>query len=304
MLRLSARRVIAVTVAVAALALISATSARAGTDITGDPASASAPIEILGSPLPASGAAGAPGAIAEAVWFKDLAATSATSVDFTWLFVDANGAVIGEEQTSARGRFAPNVPVEHSVTADAHLTGYATGDALFIGDDQTNLYDPVDHVLVMVDNATFADGSAWHADARRSNASPPVLSADPSVNAAHLRITRVASARANSEYDRVETRLSFANDSEKRIDAVLFTYTFYDVDGNVLFQQPALVRGAYAHGAVSTLNPSTGVSIRGVVMNGGSVWMGWGSRPQYVARIVVGVDAIRYSDGTLWTKSG
>jgi hypothetical protein len=35
-------------------------------------------------------------------------------------------------------------------------------------------------------------------------------------------------------------------------------------------------------------------------MDGGSVWMGWGSRAEYVARIVVGVDAILYSDGTTW----
>jgi hypothetical protein len=240
----------------------------------------------------------------EAVWFKDLAATPATSVDFTWLFVDANGAVIGEEQTSTRGRFAPNVVVERSASADAHLLGYATGDSLYIGDDETNLYDPVDHVIVMVDNATFADGSAWHASVRQTNAAPPRLLVDPSVSASHLRITRIASARANSQYDRVETRLSFANDSEKRIDAIEFTYTFYDVDGNVIFQQPTIVRGAYAHGAVSTLNPSTGVSVRGVMMNGGSIWMGWGSHPQYVARIVVGVDAIRYTDGTLWNNNG
>jgi hypothetical protein len=303
MLLPSACRLSAVAVAVVALALTNPGRAFAATDIAGSPASASAPIEILGSPLPSSAAGSAPGAVAEPLWFEDLAATPATSIDFTWLFVDANGAVIGEEQTSTRGRFAPDVPVERSASAYAHLTGYASGESLFIGDDQTNLYDPVDHVVVMVDNATFADGSAWHADARRSNASPPQLSSDPSVSAAHIRITRVASARANSQYDRVETRLSFANDSEKRIDAIQFDYTFYDVDGNVLFQQPALVRGAYAHGAVSTLNPSTGVSVRGVVMNGGSLWMGWGSHPEYVARIVVGVDAIRYSDGTIWTKT-
>lgn len=304
MLRSFAGRVIAFTVTVAAFAMITAACAPAATDLTGDPASASAPIQILANPLPSSAAADTPGMVDEAVWFKDIAATPATSVDFTWLFVDANGAVIGEEQTSTHGRFAPNVPVERSASADAHLTGFASGESLYIGDDETNLYDPVDHVIVMVDNASFADGSTWHAKVRQSNALPPRLSSDPSVTAAHLRITRIESARANSQYDRVETRLSFANDSAKRIDAIEFTYTFYDLDGNVLFQQPAIVRGAYAHGAVSTLNPSTAVFVRGVVMNGGSVWMGWGSRPQYVARIVVGVDAIRYSDGTIWSKNG
>jgi hypothetical protein len=304
MLRLCTRRVIAFTVAVAALAVLTCTRAPAATDITGDPASASAPIEILGNPLASSTAPQTPGMVDEAVWFKDIAATPATSVDFTWLFVDGNGAVIGEEQTSTHGRFAPNVPVERSAPADAHVTGYASGESLYVGDEDTNLFDPVDHVVIMVDNATFADGSAWHADARRSNALPPRLSYDPSASAAHVRITRIASARANDQYDRVETRLSFANEGTKRIDAIQFTYTFYGLDGSVLYQQPALVRGANAHGAVSTLNPSTRVIVRGVVMNGGSVWLGWGSRPQYVANIVVGVDAIRYSDGTIWTKNG
>jgi hypothetical protein len=37
-------------------------------------------------------------------------------------------------------------------------------------------------------------------------------------------------------------------------------------------------------------------------MNGGSVWLGWGDA-QYVARITVGVDAIRFADGTIWTSA-
>jgi hypothetical protein len=301
MLRLYVCRAFALTITVVGLAVITSTSAPAATDIAGDAASATAPIEIIGNPLPSSFAAGGPGTIDEAAWFENTAATAATSIDFTWLFVDANGAVIGEEQTSTRGRFAPNVPVERSETSDAHFSGYALGESLFIADEDTNLYDPVDHVIVMIDNATFADGSAWHARTRQSNALPPQLTYDPSVAAAHLRITRIQSTRANSQYDRVDTRLSFTNDSAKRIDAVEFTYTFYNLDGDVIFQQPAVVRGAYAHGAVSTLNPSTLIRVRGVVMDGGSIWVGWGSRPQYVAKIVVGVDAIQYSNGTMWS---
>jgi hypothetical protein len=303
MLRLSAYRAIAVTAAVVVLAVITASSAPAATDIVGVPDPAAGPIEILGNPLPASGASDSPGRIDEAVAFENTAAAPATSIDFTWLFVDANGAVVGEEQTSTRGRFAPNVPVESSAAADAHLTGYSTGDSLYIDDEDTNLYDPVDHVIVVIDNATFADGSAWHGDARRSNALPPQLQYEPSVTAAHLRITRIRTARADRQYDSIDTLLSFANDSTKRIDAIEFTYTFYDPDGSMLLAQPVLVRGAYPHG-VSTLNPATRVRVRGVVMDGGSVWMGWGSHPQYVAKIVVGVDAIRYSDGTVWNSNG
>jgi hypothetical protein len=301
MLRPYPCRAIALSVTVAALAIITAASAPAATDITGDSASATAPIEILGNSLPSSAASGAPGAIDEGVSFKNLASSPATSIDFTWFFVDANGAVIGEEQTSTRGRFAPNVPVERGTTADAHLTGYASGESLYIGDEDTNLYEPVEHVVVMIDNATFADGSAWHARTRQSNALPPQMSSDPSATAAHIRITRIHPARANSQYDRVDTLLSFANDSTKRIAAIEFTYDFYNLDGNMIFQQSAVVRGAYAHGAVSTLNPSTRIRSRGVVMDGGSVWMGWGSSAEYVAKIVVGVGAIRYSDGTMWS---
>lgn len=293
-------RAIALSVTVAALAVITAASAPAATDLSGDPASATAPIEILGSLAPSSAAAGAPGTIVEGVSFKNVAAAPATSIDFTWLFLDANGAAIGEEQTSTRGRFAPNVPVERGTTADAHFTGYASGESLYIGDEDTNLYEPVDHIVVMIDNATFADGSAWHARTRQSNALPPEMTHDSSATAAHIRITRIRPARANSQYDRVDTLLSFANDSTKRIAAIEFTYAFYNLDGSVIFQQSAIVRGAYAHGAVSTLNPSTRIRSRGVVMDGGSVWMGWGSRAEYVARIVVGVDAILYSDGTTW----
>jgi hypothetical protein len=304
MLRLWVRRALAFTVTAAALAAITTAPAKAGTDITGDPMSGSGPIEILASPLAAAAAGTSPGTVAEPVRFEDLATSAATSVDFTWLFVDANGHVIGEAQSSARGRFAPNVPVEGSAPAAAHVTGYASGAALFIADEQTHLYDPVAHVIVMVDNAAFADGSAWHADYLQSNALPPEFAYDASVAAAHLRITRIQTSRDPDQYDRIAARLSFANEGTKRIDAVEFTYTFYGLDGSVLFAQPALVRGAYAHGAVSTLNPSTRVSVKGVVMNGGSLWLGWGSHPQYVASIVVGVDAIRYSDGTIWTKNG
>ncbi len=300
MLRLSACRAIACCLVAATFALAGATPAPAATVIAGDAASARAPIEILGNSSPSSAASGAPGTIAEAVWFENIAATPATSIDFTWLFVDANGAVIGEEQTSTRGRFQPYVPVERNATSDAHFSGYASGESLYIGDEDTNLYDPVDHVVVMIDNATFADGSTWHARSRQSNALPPQGESDPSVSAAHLRITRIASTRAASLYDRFDTRFSFANDSSKRIDAIEFTYTFYDIDGDIILQQPAVVRGAYPRGAVSTLNPATRIRVRGVVMDGGSVWMGWGSRPQYVAKIVIGVDAIRYSDGTIW----
>jgi len=300
MLRLYAFRAIALTAIVAALAIITAASAPAATNMAGDPASATAPIEILGNLLPSSAAAGSPGTIDEGVSFENRAAAPATSIDFTWLFVDANGAVIGEEQTSTRGRFAPNVPVERNGTADAHFTGYASGESLYIGDEDTNLYEPVDHVVVMIDNATFSDGTTWHARTRQSNALPPRMTYDTSASAAHIRITRIRPARANSQYDRVDTLLSFANDSAKRIAAIEFTYAFYNLDGNVIFQQSAVVRGAYAHGAISTLNPSTRIRSRGVVMDRGSVWMGWGSRAEYVAKIVAGVDAIRYSDGTTW----
>jgi len=70
----------------------------------------------------------------------------------------------------------------------------------------------------------------------------------------------------------------------------------------VIQHQTALVRGAYPHGAIATLNPATRITYRGVVMNGGSVWLGWGDA-QYVARITVGVDAIRFADGTIWTSA-
>lgn len=286
------RRAVASAVIVMLLTLGTASRAPAATDLTQASESGSGPIQIL-SPSPFT-----------SVRFEDLDAAAATSVDFTWLFVDANGAVIAEAETSAHGRFAPNVPAEGSAPAAERTSGYASGNSLYLGDEVSHIYVPIQHVIVAVDNATFSDGTAWHADTRQSNAAPPLLAADESVGDAHLRITRIQSERSADRYDAVDARFSFANEGKKHIDAVQFTYTFYGLDGSVLYTQPALVRGAYAHGAVSTLNPSTRVSVRGVVMNGGSVWLGWGSRAQYVASIVVGVDAIRYSDGTIWTKDG
>ena len=303
MLRLHPRRALALTVALAGLAVITATAAPAATDVSGDPASATAPIEILGNPLPSAAAGDTPRTISEEVSFKNNAAVAATSIDFTWLFLDANGAVIGEQKTATHGRFAPNASIERNAASAAHVPGYASGEALFVGDEDTNVYEPVGHVAVMIDNATFADGSAWHSKTRQSNAPATQMEHDPSATAAHIRITRIRPMRANSLYDRVDTLLSFANDSSKRIDAIEFTYTFYDVDGNVIFQQPAIVRGAYPHGAVSTLNAATRVRMKGVVMNGGSVWMGWGDSAEYVAKIVAGVNAIRYSDGSNWNAN-
>lgn len=275
----------------------------AATDESGDPASATAPIEVLGDPLPSNAADRGPRTVTEAVAFKNNAAVAATSIDFTWLFLDANGAIIGEQRTEARGRFAPNASIRGNAAAAAHVPGYASGAALFVGDEDTNIYEPVGHVAVMIDNAAFSDGSAWHSKTRQSNAPPTRMEHDASATAARIRITRIKPARANSLYDRVDTLISFANDSTKRIDAIEFEYAFYDTDGNVIFQQPAVVRGAYAHGAISTLNPATRVRMKGVVMSGGSVWMGWGDSAAYVAKIVVGVNRIRYSDGSTWTAS-
>jgi hypothetical protein len=284
-------------VAFAALTAFTTTSAPAATDLTGDLASATSPIEVIGSPVPSASAnSSEPTAISEDVAFEDRASVAATAVDFTWFFVDANGAVIAEEQTSTRGRFTPNVP-ERNAAAAAHLTGYTSGESLYIGDEGTNDYVPVDHVAVMVDNATFAS-SAWHAGTRESNALPPQLLSDSSARSAHIRITRIRVDRASNRYDRVDTLLSFANDNQKRINAIQFTYSFYDLNGNLIFLQPAVVRAAYAHGAISTLNSSSRVRSKGVVMNRGSVWMGWGDRAEYVSKIVVGVGAIQYSDGT------
>jgi hypothetical protein len=299
MRRLHACRAAFLTVAVATLTLLGAGSAPAATDVVETPGSATAPIEILGNPLPSAAADTTPRVIDEGIAFRNLAAAPATSIDFTWDFIDANGAVVGEERTSARGRFGHDVPVEQD--AAVRFPGYASGESLYVADEDTNAFDPVDHLAVAIDNATFADGSAWHGKTRSSNALPPQLVHDPSTTAAHVRITRIQSSRANSLYDRVDTLLSFANDGPKRIDAIEFTYAFYDLDGDVLFQQPVVVRGAYGHGAVSTLNPSTRVRCKGVVTDGGSVWVGWGSRAQYVAKIVIGVDAIGYSDGTIWS---
>jgi hypothetical protein len=288
-------------VAIAALTAFTATSAPAATDLAEDAASATSPIEVLGDPVPSANAS-APTTINEDVAFENRAAVTATSVDFTWDFIDANGAVIAEEQTSTRGRFRPHVP-ERNTAAAAHLTGYTSGESLYIGDAETNAYVPVDHVAVMIDNATFADGSVWHAGTRESNALPPQLLSDSSARSAHIRITRIRSERASSRYNGVDTVLSFANDGNKRIDAIKFTYSFYDLNGNLIFLQPAVVRGAYAHGAVSTLNAASRVRMKGVVLRRGSVWLGWGDRADYVAKIVVGVGAIQYSDGTIWTAN-
>ena len=296
------RRAVAVTIAAIAIAAMTVASAPAATDIAADPASAAAPIEILSNQLPASATSAAPGPLDENVAFRDLAGTPATSVDFTWLFIDANGAVVGEQRTSTRGSFAPNV-AERSAGAAAHFSGYASGTSLYVADEDTNLYDPIDHVMVSVDNATFADGSSWHGTSRLADALPPAMTYDPSAAAAHIRITRIAPVRAKSLYDRVDTLLSFANDNAKRIDTIEFTYSFRDLDGNEIDRRPVVVRGAYAHGSISTLNPATRVRFKGVVMKRGSVWMGWGSKAQYVAKISVGVDAIRYADGTTWSAN-
>ncbi len=275
--------------------------APAATDEIASAATGVAPIEILGNPSPPNGGDSAPRTMDAGVAFENHAATPATSIDFTYLFIDANGAAVGEEHTSTRGRFAPRVPIAGDRSATAHFPGYASGSVLYVGDQDTNLYEPIEHILVSVDNATFADGSKWQGKTRESSALPPQTTHDPSTDAAHIRILRIVSRRADSLYDRVDTALSFANDNEKRIDAIQFAYTFYDRDGNVIQHQTALARGAYPRGAISTLNPSTRITYRGVVIDGGSVWLGWGDAAQYVARITAGVDAIRFADGTVWT---
>jgi hypothetical protein len=295
------RRAFALLVGLVASAAFTSAPAPAGTDVTSSPASGNAPIEILGNPSPPNGDS-APRTMDAGVAFENRAATPATSIDFTYLFVDANGAAVGEEHTSTRGRFAPQIPIERDRSASAHFPGYATGSVLYVGDQDTSIYEPIEHIIVSVDDATFADGSKWQGKTRESSALPPQTTHDPSTDAAHIRILSIASQRAVSLYDRVDTALSFANDNEKRIDAIQFVYTFYDRDGNVIQRQTALARGAYPHGAISTLNPSTRITFRGVVMNGGSVWLGWGDSAQYVARITAGVDAIRFADGTIWTS--
>ncbi len=283
------RRLAALLVALAACAALTTAPAPAGTDETSGPASGASPIEILSSTADAG------------LTFENHAAAAATSIEFTYLLIDGNGAAIGEEHTSTRGRFAPQVAIVHDRAASAHFPSYASGSVLYAGDQDTNLYEPIAHILVSVDDATFADGSKWQGKTRETSALPPQTTHDPSTDAAHIRILRIVSQRANSLYDRVDTALSFANDNEKRIDAIQFAYTFYDRDGNPIQHQTALVRGAYPHGAISTLNTSTRITFRGVVMNGGSVWLGWGDAAQYVARITAGVDAIRFADGTIWT---
>ena len=285
------RRVSALLVGLALSAAITTAPAPAGTDETSSAADGASPIEILS------------GTAAAGMAFENHAATAATSIDFTYLFVDANGAAIGEEHTSTRGRFAPQVAIEGNRAASARFPNYASGSVLYVGDQDTNAYEPIEHIIVSVDDATFADGSKWQGKTRESSALPPQTTHDPSTDAAHIRILRIASQRADSLYDRVDTSLSFANDNEKRIDAIQFAYTFYDRDGDVIQHQTALVRGAYPHGAISTLNPSTRITFRGVVMNGGSVWLGWGDAAQYVARITASVDAIRFADGTIWTST-
>jgi hypothetical protein len=295
------RRAFALLVGLAASAAFTCAPAPAGTDVTSSGASGAAPIQILGNPSPPNGADSAPRTMDAGVSFENHATSPATSIDFTYLFIDANGAAVGEEHTSTRGRFAPQIAIESSRAASAHFPGYASGSVLYVGDQDTNIYEPIEHIIVSVDDATFADGSKWQGKTRDSSASPPQTTHDPSTDAGHIRILRIASRRANSVYDRVDTSLSFANDNEKRIDAIQFAYTFYDRDGNVIQHQTALARGAYPHGAISTLNPSTRITFRGVVVNGGSVWLGWGDSAQYVARITAGVDAIRFADGTIWT---
>jgi hypothetical protein len=296
------RRAFALLIGLAASAAFTSAPAPGGTDVTSSRASGTAPIEILGNPSPPNGADSAPRTMDAGVAFENHATTPATSIDFTYLFIDANGAAVGEEHTSTRGRFAPQVAIEGDRAASAHFPGYASGSVLYVGDQDTNIYEPIEHIVVSVDDATFADGSKWQGKTRDSSASPPQTTHDPSADAAHIRILRITSQRANSLYDRVDTALSFANDNEKRIDAIQFAYTFYDRDGNVIQHQTALARGAYPHGAISTLNPSTRITFRGVVMDGGSVWLGWGDSAQYVARITASVDAMRFADGTIWTS--
>lgn len=298
------RRVAVLLLWLAASVAFTTGPAPAGTDVTSSAASGAAPIEILGDVTPATGADTGPRTIDAGVSFENHAATPATSIDFTYLFLDANGAAVGEEHTSARGRFAPQVPIERDAAAGAHFPGYSSGSVLYVGDQDTNIYEPIEHIVVSVDDATFADGSKWEGKTRDTSALPPQTTHDQSTDAAHIRILRIVSQRANSLYDRVNTALSFANDNEKGIDAIQFGYTFYDRDGNVIQHQTAIVRGAYPHGAISTLNPATRITFRGVVMNGGSVWLGWGDAAQYVARITASVDDIRFTDGTIWTALG
>jgi len=302
MLCLHLRRAIAAVVACAALAAFTTLPVTAETDVSLDPASATSPILVRGDALPGDGNA-TPHTMDAGMSFENRAGAAATSVDFTWLFIDANGDAIGEEHTSTRGHFAPYVPVARNAAEQVRFPGYASGDSLYIDDADTNIFEPVEQILIAVDNATFADGSEWHGKTRQTSAPPTQVMYDPSAQAAHIRIVRIQSTKADSLYDRFDTLLTFTNDNTKRIDAIQFEYRFYDYDGDVIEQQTAVVRGVYPHGAISTLNPQTRVTNRGVVVNGSSVWLGWGSDAQYVAKIAAGVTAIRYTDGTTWRSS-
>lgn len=273
--------------------------ASAGTAVTLDASSGTSPIVVRGDAAPVSGGS-APGSAAAGVAFENDADSAATSVDFTWVFVDGNGSIVAEERTTERGRFQP----ARSASARVRFAGYTTGSVAFVADPQTNAYVPVQRIGVVVDDATFADGSSWQGRARETFAPPPEGFADATVAAVKLRVLRIASTRAAGPYDRVDTRLSFANDSAKRIDAIEFAYTFYDLYGDALMENTAVVRGVYPRGAISTLNPMTRVEYPGVVLSRGSIWLGWGAEAEYVARIGIAVKAVRYSDGTTWFAPG
>jgi hypothetical protein len=211
------------------------------------------------------------------------------------VFTDANGGIVAEEHTAARGRFRPAQPA----AARVNFRGYTSGSEVFMADPETNAYVPIQQISVVVDGATFTDGSVWQGKARQPFALPPEGFADATAQAAGIRVLRIQSKVDAEPYDRVDTRLSFANDNAKRIDAIQFAYTFYDQYGDVIFRNTTLVRGVYPRGAISTLNPMTSVTYKGVVMNRGSLWLGWGPNPAYVAHIGIGVDAVRYSDGSV-----
>lgn len=282
------RRLTTTFAAIVAFAVITAAPAPAGTAVTLDPASGASPIEVRGDALPTGNSAG--------VSFVNLAAAAATSVDFTWVFLDANGSTVAEEHTSASGRFRQSRPASTQV----RFAGFSSGQAVYIADPDTNIYVPIERISVVVDGATFADGAVWQGKARQAYAPPPEGFSDASAAAAGIRVLAIRSTRADDRYDRVDTRLSFASDNRKRIDAIQFAYTFYDQYGDVIFTGTSVVRGVYPRGAISTLNPMTRVTYKGVVMKRGSLWVGWGSDPAYVAKIGVGVNAVLYSDGTTW----
>ena len=295
MLGLHPRRLSAALSAFVTFIAFSTAAAPAGTDVTLDGVSAASPIEIRGDALPVGNGAGAR-TVDAGVSFENHAAASATSVDFTWVFLDANGATVGEEHTAMRGQFRPS----QSASAQVQFPGYTTGSVVYVADSDTNTYVPLEHISVVVDDATFADGSVWEGKARQTFAPPPEGFSDASAAAVHIRVLRIATTRDETPYDRVDTRLSFASDNKKRIDAIQFAYTFYDQYGNVIFQGTSIARGVYPRGAISTLNPMTQVTYSGVVMNRGSVWLGWGPDPEFVAKIGVGVNAVLYSDGSTW----